>query len=511
VQRIGAWFARVTERFLPDPMVIACVLTLVTAAAAILFPCEPGLREAGFGGRVIDVVRMWFGGLWNAGFLVFALQMCLVLLTGYGLAKAPAATRVLERLASGVGSQRSAVVLVATVSCIGCWINWGFGLIASGLLVTRVRAAMARRGAGCNAALLVAAAYAGMMIWHGGLSGSAPLRVAKEGVAIVDAGGEGAPHRIEPISIAHTTFGTANLVLTVVLLCGVPLVLRSMASELHDPVRSSDGRKPGAPRRLKPAAQVHCSIAHGDLGEPGESPAAVDSPAAVESPAEPATPSSSASAADRMNRSRIVPVVIALGLFVALVDQVAMSGAAAVGLNFVNATFLATGLLLHRNLLEYVRAVAEGGRAITGIVLQFPLYSGIQAIMFGAGLAAALSGWFVEAATWSAGAFGVDASHTFPVATFFSAGLVNLFVPSGGGQWIVQGPIMCSAAQSLHVPIETTIMAVAYGDQWTNMIQPFWAIPLMGLTAVDVRRFMGYCALLMVVATVGFLAALALS
>lgn len=169
------------------------------------------------------------------------------------------------------------------------------------------------------------------------------------------------------------------------------------------------------------------------------------------------------------------------------------------------------GLLLHRNLSEYAAALAEGGRAVTGIILQFPLYSGIQGIMFGAGLAAALSGWFAEASAAVANTLDLAPSTTFPVAAFLSAGLVNLLVPSGGGQWIVQGPIMCSAAVALDAPIEQTVMAVSYGDQWTNMTQPFWALPLAGLTGVDVRRFLGYCVLLMIVATPIFIVALLLS
>jgi short-chain fatty acids transporter len=145
-----------------------------------------------------------------------------------------------------------------------------------------------------------------------------------------------------------------------------------------------------------------------------------------------------------------------------------------------------------------------------GIVVQFPLYSGIQGLMFGAGLAAAVSLGFVEAAQQVADTLSVGVRHTFPLATLFSAGVVNFFVPSGGGQWIVQGPIMCGAAQSLAVPYDQTVMAIAYGDQLTNMVQPFWAIPLMGMTRVNARAFMGYCALLMLLALPVFAVALML-
>ncbi len=489
MQRLGEFFAGLTRRVLPDPMVIACGLTLLAAGLAFVWPQSDELAKSSLCFRALGICRIWFEGVWNKGFLVFALQMCMVLLTGYGLAKAPPATRFLGFLAGRVNSNRSAVVLVAAVSCIGCWINWGFGLIASGVLAGRVRESLESRGRKCRYALIVAAAYAGMMIWHGGLSGSAPLRVANEGVKIATGGSSATVYdELPPIPITRTTLSPANLGLTLVMIIGVPLLFAAMAGGGGGEQHTND-EEPAAPDG--PAANV------------SSLPAACHTPPFV-----PQDGRYEESIADRINRSRVIPLLIALGFVVVVVDQLLTSGAAAIGLNLVNTVFLTLGLILHRNLSEYVAAVAEGGRAVTGIVLQFPLYSGIQGIMFGAGLAAAMSQWFVGAAVSSAEWLHVSPGHTFPVATFLSAGLVNFFVPSGGGQWIVQGPIMCGAAVTLGAPIEQTVMAVSYGDQWTNMIQPFWAIPLMGLTGVNVRRFMGYCTLLMLIATPVFVLAL---
>lgn len=481
MQRLATFFANLIRRILPDPMVIACALTLLTAAIALLWPQEPSLSDANLGSRAVRLASIWFDGVWDKGFLVFALQMCVVLLTGFGLAKAPLATRGLAYLAARVDSDRAAVVLVAAVSCIGCWINWGFGLIAAGVLATRVRDSLSARGRACNYPLIVAAAYAGMMIWHGGLSGSAPLRIAKEGIQIAAPDPAAPLQQIEPIDVTRTILSPGNLVLTVVMILGIPLLFASMAGK-HDEGDDPPHTGPTAPAPPDRTDDVH--------------------------PRPPDDEPPGTSFADRLNRSRIIPILIALGFVVALGNQLRDQGAAAIGLNFVNSLFLTLGLLLHRSLTDYVAAVAEGGRAITGIVLQFPIYSGIQGIMFGAGLAAAVSQGFVDAAVTTAQWLHVSAQHTFPVATFFSAGLVNLFVPSGGGQWIVQGPIMCGAAITLGSPIEQTVLAVSYGDQWTNMIQPFWAIPLMGLTGVNVRRFMGYCALLMLLAAPVFVIAL---
>ncbi len=475
MEKLGALFARVVQHLLPDPMVIACGLTLLVAGLALLAPQTDDLAALGIAARTPAVARMWLTAVWNSNFLEFTLQMCVVLLTGFGLAKAPLATRGLHWLAGLARSNRSAVLLVTGVSCVGCWINWGFGLIAAGVLAARLRDVLAAKRIRCQYALIVAGAYTGMMVWHGGLSGSAPLKVAKDGVTISrTVEGRTTTAQIEPIGIKSTIFAPANVVLSLVLCLGVPLLMRGMAS-----------RAPADDEGLP------------DAFSPPDPPA--DGPT---------TPPRSASIADLFDRSRLIPFLIAGVAVVALVSQLRRQGTAAINLNFVNTVFLALGLLLHRNLVEYVRAVAEGGKIVTGIILQFPLYGGIHGLMFEGGIAAVISLWFVNAAQWTTQALHISAEHTFPVATLLSAGLVNQFVPSGGGQWIVQGPIMCSAAQSLSLPIAPTVMAIAYGDQWTNMLQPFWALPLMGLTGVSVRRFLGYCALLCLLSSPAFAIAL---
>ena len=81
---------------------------------------------------------------------------------------------------------------------------------------------------------------------------------------------------------------------------------------------------------------------------------------------------------------------------------------------------------------------------------------------------------------------------TFPVFTFLSAGIVNIFVPSGGGQWAVQGPIIIEAANQLALSIPKSVMALAYGDQITNMLQPFWALPLLGITGLKASEILPY-------------------
>jgi short-chain fatty acids transporter len=163
------------------------------------------------------------------------------------------------------------------------------------------------------------------------------------------------------------------------------------------------------------------------------------------------------------------------------VDYIAAENA--IGLNTINLIFLVAGLLLHKSSATYLAALSEAVKGLSGIVLQFPLYAGIMGMMVGSGIAVSMSEWFVS----------VSNADTFTILTFLSAGLVNVFVPSGGGQWAVQAPIVIPAALSLGVPLNQAAMAVAFGDAWTNMVQPLWALPLLGIAGLKIQDIMGYC------------------
>ncbi len=190
--------------------------------------------------------------------------------------------------------------------------------------------------------------------------------------------------------------------------------------------------------------------------------------------------------ADKLENSVTLSMLIGLGGLIYIIYYFATKGFK-LNLNIVNFTFLIVGIILHKRPINYVRAIADGVRGCAGIILQFPFYAGIMGMMKYSGLVGVIAGWFVAIST----------AKTYPIFTYLSACIVNIFVPSGGGQWAVQGPIMVKAAKMLHFSIPKTIMALAYGDQWTNLLQPFWAIPLLGICGVRARDIMGYCMALM--------------
>jgi len=157
--------------------------------------------------------------------------------------------------------------------------------------------------------------------------------------------------------------------------------------------------------------------------------------------------------------------------------------------NLINFLMLGLGIILHGNFKNFTNAISESISDISGILIQFPLYFGIMGIMSSSGMVTQISNFFVSFSNVT----------TLPLVTFFSAGLVNIFVPSGGGQWVIQGPIVVESALRLGVPLNKAIMALAYGDQITNMLQPFWALPLLGITRLKAKEILPYSLLAMII------------
>lgn len=473
ISRLGLRICELFRRTAPDPFVLAVLLTILTAALAMLF----GFEGVGAGERAGRLLDAWGGidrradgtatesarlGLWTL--LGFGMQMCLVLVTGHALAASGPVRGLIERLAALPRSCAQAAALVSFAACSAAVINWGLGLIVGALLAREVGRSMAQRGIAAHYPLLCAAGYTGLMVWHGGLSGSAPLsmttRAGIEKVSPAMAAQLG--ERTVPLS--ETLFSPMNLVITLGLVAIVPCVCA-----LLSPPRAEE--MTAAPA----AGEVEMKRRHGqDARATQRNDHGQDARATVP---------------EWLETSPLVAWVLALALGAVAWRYISGAGAAAISLNHVNALMLALGLAMHGSARSYVAAVDEAARGCGGIVVQFPLYAGIMAMMAASGLVARLSEW--AAANSSPG--------SLPVLMFISGGVVNLFVPSGGGQWAVQGPIAVSAGVEAGVPIGKMVMSVAYGDQLTNMLQPFWALPLLAITGVKAREIVGYTAIVMVV------------
>jgi short-chain fatty acids transporter len=378
---------------------------------------------------VIQMVQHWGGGFWNL--LTFSMQMVLVLVTGHALANSAPVKKVLQAIASAAKTPAGAIMITCFVAAIASWVNWGFGLVVGALLGRE----MARQVKGVDYRLLIASAYIGFLTWHGGLAGSIPLALATATDWSFELTGG--------IDVGQTIFASYNLIISIALIVTLPFLVRFMIPKKEDLF--------------------------------------IIDPALLEVKVEVEDKSKVKSPAEKIENTPVISLALFAGAFIFLF--IYFSGGGTLNLNIVNFIFLFTGVLFHWTPRRYITALYEAVKGSGGIILQFPFYAGIMGMMIGSGLAVMISQWFVNVST----------PFTFPFFTFISAGIVNFFVPSGGGQWAVQGPIILPAAIELGVDTARASMSIAWGDAWTNMIQPFWALPALGIAGLNARDIMGYC------------------
>ena len=430
----------VMQKFLPDAYIFAVILTIIVFVASMIF------TKQGF----IGLVGHWGKGVWSL--LAFSMQMVLVLVTGHVLALSPPFKKLLDHLSNIPKNPAQGIALVSIISYTACILNWGFGLIIGAIYAKEI----ARKVKGIDYRLLIASAYSGFVLWHAGFSGSVPLVIA--GGDLSATGGS----LTEAVPVSQTLFSSYNIFIVVGMWILLPIINVLMHPKNEEDVFVID------PNLIKEEVGVK-KISKEEFKN--------------------MTP------AEKLENGCFVNYVLAVLGFAYIVYYFASSGKFDLNLNIVNLIFLMLGVLLHRTPRSLIDAFGEAAKGAAGIILQFPLYAGIMGMMTGANaetglsLAHVISNFFVHVST----------VKTFPLFTFLSAGIVNLFVPSGGGQWVVQGPIMMPAGAEIGVDAAKVAMCIAYGDSWTNMIQPFWALPALGLAKLGARDIMGYTLIVLIV------------
>ena len=423
---------RLVQRWLPEPFIFAILLTFVAAVIAM-----PVCHQT-----PIEVVEHWGGGVWNL--LAFAMQMALVLVCGSALAAAPAVKRGITALARLPKRPAGAIALVTVISALACWLNWGFGLIVGVIFAKEI----ARQLQGIDYRLLIASAYSGFVVWHAGLSGSIPLTMATPGESLAMAT-NGA--LVDPVPVSQTILDPHNIVMVLLVIVGITL-----ANTLMHP---KQGAVTVDPSLLEDGSDGF----NGQNGRKGLTPA------------------------QRMEHSPVLSWMIGLLLLSYLVLRLGFRGGT-LDLGAVIMLFLSLGLLLHGTPLAYVRAFGKAATGAAGIILQFPFYAGIMGIITGIGASGISLGNVL-----ADGCIRISTPTTYPLLTFLCAAVLNLFVPSGGGHWAIQAPIMFTAGADLGVDPGLTGIAIAWGDAWTNLIQPFWALPALAIARLDAKDIMGYC------------------
>jgi short-chain fatty acids transporter len=334
---------------------------------------------------------------------------------------------------------------------VASWLNWGFGLVAAALFAREI-AKRVRMDFGW----LVAAAYSGFVISTEGLSGSIVLSQATPGSTlnlVEKTVGHGLP-------LSATIFARFTLLPELILILTLPVIYRWLEppvaqSTFADPekLREDDQRKVVTEKR-------------GTLGS-------------------------------ALDNAWILNVALAAIGATALVFQWWSKGFF-LDLNSVILLGLLLGLVLHWRPIAYVDAVKNAARVSGSLILQYPLYGGIMGMMTATGLAAVISKALL----------GFSTARTLPFWTYVSSLIITLFIPSGGGHWAVQGPFVLPAAKELHASMAATTMAVAMGESVANMLQPFFALPLLAIAGVPMRRMLGFMVITFLVALLAFGASL---
>jgi short-chain fatty acids transporter len=421
-------FVVLVERYYPDPFVFAIILTFVTIFLSL------GLTDAG----LQQTILAWGNGL--SSLFAFTSQVCLTLIGAHALSFTDPVKKLLRTIACTPKTQTQAYALVAIASGFCSLLAWSLGLVAGAILAKEVALQSQRKNLKVHYPLLVAAAYSGLVVWHMGYSGSATLSVATP------------LHPLENIigiiPVTQTMLAPLNIALALVTIAAVALVCILL--------------RPGDDDVLEV--------------EPGKLESNIESDSLTESSNQ--NPASLASWLDNM---RVLNICIAMLFGAYLFSWFATKGFS-LNLNIVIWSFICLGLLLANSPVHYLKLLVNASGPVGLILLQYPFYAGILGIMTGTGLVSVISNFFTEIAN----------TQTLPFLAFLSGGLINIFVPSGGGQWVIQGPIFLEAAKNLSVDPALIVLGVAYGDQWTNMIQPFWTIPVLAIAGLQLRQIMGY-------------------
>lgn len=429
------------KKFIPAPFTLAVLLTLFTMILALAFTGVKGLSG------MVKVLDHWQTGMWDPPLLVFAVQMMLILVLGHILVLSKPVAALTSKLTSYVNSNGSAVLTVCFSTMLVAFFNWGLGLIFGAIMARKVAEAAQKRNFKINYPLIGAAGYSGLMVWHGGMSGSAPLKAAEEGhlQQLFENDDFIAAQLPAFISTESTIFSTWNLSLFAVLLLLVPGILYIVSK-----YTGTKDVKINREETVEKALRIR--------------------------------------GAEKLDHSPFLKSLfgfLLLAAFVASYHQNILAGNLTP--NMLNFLMLGLCILLHSSFVTFLRALDEAIVGAGAILIQFPLYFGIMGIMRETGMVNDIAIFFA----------GIATDISLPVYTFFSAGLVNIFVPSGGGQWAIQGPVVIESALQLGVPLNKAIMAFAYGDQITNMLQPFWALPLLAITRLQAREILPYTLIMM--------------
>lgn len=440
ISAISGVFSSIIKKYLPDPFLFAVILTLLTVILGVILQQKSPM----------DMIVYWGQGFW--GLLTFAMQMVLILIGGSVVAQAPLIQRFLNRVSNIPKTPRAAIALATFATGVMSYLNWGFGLIGGTLLAKK----LAERVPGVHYPLIIAASYTGFSLYAFGISAATPLLIATSG------------HFLEKqmgiIPISQTIFHPMLLLMTVVLLITLPIVNSMIKPQGTLVIYKTKSSEYSAEQKSRvDAAQPRFGFGRNALYSTEQKSRVSLTPA------------------ERAENSPIF-IFIAVALGIAFMGHYFLAKKGSFDINAINFIFLFLAMILHGTTRNFIDAVQESVKGIGSMVIQFPFYAGIMGMMTSSGLVTTMADWFVAIST----------PQTLPFWGWISSMLINIFVPSGGGHWAVQGPFMIEAANAMGANLATVSMSVALGNGVQDIIQPMWILPALALSGLGIRDIMGY-------------------
>jgi short-chain fatty acids transporter len=414
---------RLFERTIPDPFVLAILITAIVALLSFIWAPHATLPK---------MVAGWYKGFFDI--LTFAFQITLVLVTGHAFAHAPPVQRLFKALVSIARTPAQAGALTFVLVAVTSFCNWGMGLVVAALLAREVAKRMR-----VDFAWIVAAGFSGWVVWASGISSSIALAQSTPGSSM---------NVVQKLTGAVLPFGETvftrfNLVPTLVMLVVMPFLLAWLKPRDEDAVVLDTAKHPDEPVRTRPEGKLSFArwIEFSWIG------------------------------------SAFIGVVGIALVVLTRFEHIAFSG-----VNAVIFVMFILGVICHGYPLAYADAIKNAAKQTGSMMLQYPLYGAIMGMMDATGLPDVIAHFFIT----------ISNAHTLPFWSYVCSLIVTFFIPSGGGHWAVQGPFVVPAAVALHASVPATTMAVAMGEQVSNMMQPFWAAPVVAMAGVGVQRVLGF-------------------
>ena len=431
------------DKILPDAIVLAFILTMITFVMGLIF------TDSG----PLDMIVHWGSGFW--GFLSFSMQMAMIIATGYIVAEAPPIKRALVKLCRIPKNGIQGVVFVAIASAVLGWISWGLGLVAGAILARSVALNLRK----VDFKLYVAVAYTGA-ITTGlfGISGSEFLLVNTPGYFMEE--------MLGLIPLTETVFEPSLLIAQIL---GLIIIVPLVAALIHTNPKDTPEMDSAILDRF--LEQEKAVLAMKDNHKK----------------------KSEMTLAERVDNSPVTTLIIGAGGIVYLVYWFATRGFD-LTLDIMNFLLLFIGIICHGSPRNLLTACEEGVRSAYGVLLQFPFYAGIQGMMASSGLVAIIANAFATHSTVG----------SFPYLCYLCMAIINFFIPSSGGIFMVAGPALGQAALDLGLETNKFLISFTAGETISNIIQPFWAIPLLGIAGLKMKDIMGYCIVFFLVLTAIF-------